>query len=77
MKAFNHKAEASVSCGCRESGKKPIIGLLIGFLAAFLLLQAANPCQADEVVMKNGDRIQGTVVSLSQGKLVFNTSYAG
>jgi len=49
----------------------------MGFLAAFLLLQTANPCRADEVVMKNGDRIQGTVVSLSQGKLVFKTLYAG
>ena len=77
MKTFNHKVEASVSCGCRGSEKNPIIGLLIGFLAAFLLLQTVNPCQADEVVMKNGDRIQGTVVSLSQGKLVFKTSYAG
>ena len=77
MMAFNHKAEASGSCGCRESEGKTITALRIGFLAAFLLLQTANPCQADEVVMKNGDRIQGTVVSLTQGKLVFKTSYAG
>ncbi|MCG6881193.1 MAG: hypothetical protein LJE96_18880, partial [Deltaproteobacteria bacterium] len=27
--------------------------------------------------MKNGDRIQGTVISMSQGKLLFKTSYAG
>ena len=77
MMAFNHKAEASVSCGYRVSGEKTGTTFLMAFLAAFLFLQTANPCQADEVVMKNGDRIQGTVVSLSQGKLVFKTSYAG
>jgi len=32
---------------------------------------------ADEVIMKNGDRLQGTVVSMTLGKLVFKTSYAG
>ena len=34
-------------------------------------------CFADEVVMKNGDRIQGKVVALTQGKLLFKTTYAG
>jgi len=32
---------------------------------------------ADELMMKNGDRLQGTVVSMSLGKLIFKTSYAG
>jgi len=27
--------------------------------------------------MKNGDRLKGTVVSMTLGKLVFKTSYAG
>lgn len=52
-------------------------GFWIGFLAALLLFQMADPCRADEVLMKNGDRIQGTVISMTQGKLVLKTTYAG
>ncbi|MFP4086490.1 MAG: DUF481 domain-containing protein [Desulfobacteraceae bacterium] len=32
---------------------------------------------ADEIIMHNGDHIQGRVVSLDSGKLVFETDYAG
>ena len=75
--AFDHRTTGSATCKCNKAQNSNINGLLIGLLAAFLLFQAANPCQADEVVMKNGDLIHGTVVSMSQGKLVFKTSYAG
>jgi putative salt-induced outer membrane protein YdiY len=37
----------------------------------------AGTAGADELVMKNGDHLQGEVVSMSLGKLVFKTSYAG
>ena len=43
-------------------------------LLTVLFVSAAN---ADELLMKNGDRLQGSVVSMSLGKLVFKTSYAG
>jgi putative salt-induced outer membrane protein YdiY len=36
-----------------------------------------SAARADEVIMKNGDRLQGEVVSMAQGKLMFKTVYAG
>jgi hypothetical protein len=32
---------------------------------------------ADEVVLKNGDKLDGTITSLDAGKLTINTAYAG
>ena len=55
--------------------KKHII--LIMMLAVIMLFFLAGPAGADELLMKNGDRLQGSVVSMSLGKLVFKTSYAG
>jgi putative salt-induced outer membrane protein YdiY len=44
----------------------------------FVLLSCCiAPVPADEVVMKNGDRLTGTVVRLLDGELVFKTAYAG
>jgi putative salt-induced outer membrane protein YdiY len=43
-----------------------------------LLVVAATgvvPCAADEVRLKNGDRVSGTVVSLDAGTLKFETSF--
>lgn len=47
-----------------------LLALIISFAIASISL-------ADEVVLKNGDRLTGKVVSMKDGKLVFNTSYAG
>ncbi|MEI2265261.1 DUF481 domain-containing protein [Erwinia sp. CGal63] len=41
------------------------------------LLLAAGAAHADTVWMKNGDRLSGTVRSLSDGKLVMDSSYGG
>jgi len=41
------------------------------------VMLAPKPASADELVMKNGDHLQGKVISMSLGKLVFKTSYAG
>ena len=71
-----HSAKESLPGGWKAVGKSTLKGLM-GLLAMVFLLLAANPCRADEVVMKNGDRIQGKVVSMTQGKLVFKTAYAG
>ena len=46
----------------------------MAFLVAVLLLGYAH---ADEVILKNGDRLQGKIVSMESGKLVFETAYAG
>ncbi|MBW1735209.1 MAG: DUF481 domain-containing protein [Deltaproteobacteria bacterium] len=46
-------------------------------LALLLIGFSAGMAEADELLMKNGDRLQGSVVSMSKGKLVFKTSYAG
>ncbi len=48
-----------------------------GMLAGLLIVLFVSAANADELLMKNGDRLQGTVLSMSLGKLVFKTSYAG
>jgi hypothetical protein len=45
--------------------------------AGLLFFLFVGMAGADELMMKNGDRLQGSVVSMSLGKLVFKTSYAG
>lgn len=46
----------------------------MALLVAVLLLGYAH---ADEVIMKNGDRLQGKIVSMDSGELVLETTYAG
>jgi putative salt-induced outer membrane protein YdiY len=48
-------------------------------LAALVSLIAciASTCRADTLTLDNGDRVTGTIVKLENGKLVFNTPYAG
>ncbi len=46
----------------------------IGLLAALIAVSLMNTIHADEVVMKNGSRLIGTVISMESGKLVFKTS---
>ena len=68
---FNEKSLWQWSYRLAKTCQKSVMlaGLLIG-----LFINAAN---ADELLMKNGDRLQGSVISMSLGKLVFKTSYAG
>ncbi len=47
------------------------------FLCTILLISFAGKAVADEVYLKNGDRITGQLISMEEGKLVFETSYAG
>lgn len=46
-------------------------------MACMLLLGIARTTYADQVILKNGDIISGTVVTKSGDTLTFNTSYAG
>jgi putative salt-induced outer membrane protein YdiY len=46
-------------------------------LVLLLSLSIVATVEADEVILKNGDRLTGTVVSAKEGKLTFNTPYAG
>lgn len=46
-------------------------------LFACLMACAAGLAHADVIVMKNGDRISGETLSMSGGKLVVRTAYAG
>ena len=47
-------------------------------LAVLLLLAgAAIGAAADEIALRNGDRIRGEIVALADGKLVVRTGYAG
>ena len=54
--------------------KGPWRKILFIIFVTFLLPAAAG---ADQVVLKNGDRLTGSVVSMEKGKLVLKTSYAG
>ncbi len=42
-----------------------------------ILLLAIEPVLADQVNLKNGDRLTGKFISMQEGKLIFDTSYAG
>jgi hypothetical protein len=42
-----------------------------------ILLFAIEPGFADEVYLKNGDRLTGEFKSMQEGKLIFTTFYAG
>lgn len=48
--------------------------LLVPLMIAAVALHVV-PCVADEVQLKNGDRLTGTVVSLDAGKLTFKTAH--
>ena len=48
--------------------------LLISILFVFLFLEQTS---ADEIWLRNGDRISGKLISLKDGILSFKTSYAG
>jgi hypothetical protein len=54
--------------------KRKDVAILFTVLLIFLTCVLAS---ADEVWLKNGDRLTGKVVSLDGGTLVFKTSYAG
>jgi len=45
--------------------------------AGVLFFGLVNMAHADELIMKNGDRRQGTVVSMSKGELLLKPSDAG
>ncbi|HIJ41010.1 MAG TPA: DUF481 domain-containing protein [Deltaproteobacteria bacterium] len=53
----------------------------IVFAVVFFLCSIAgwsiDEARADEIIMKNGDRLQGKIISMGSGKLVFETPYAG
>ena len=49
----------------------------IGLLAALIAVSLIKTVHADKVIMKNGSRLIGTVISMESGKLVFKTSFAG
>lgn len=48
-----------------------------GFLLLALLMLAGTSAQAGTVVLKNGDRLSGEVDSISGGRLLLDTEYAG
>ena len=57
-----------------KQGRRCLRPCWIALLLAVLLMGYAH---AGEVIMKNGDRLQGKIVSMESGKLVFETAYAG
>ena len=42
-----------------------------------IILFAIEPVFADDVSLKNGDRLTGQFISMQEGRLIFNTTYAG
>ena len=57
-----------------KQGRRCLRHCWMALLVAILLLSYAH---ADEVIMKNGDRLQGKIVSMDSGELVLETTYAG
>jgi putative salt-induced outer membrane protein YdiY len=51
--------------------------LRICCLGILLVAIIVGPVFADQVQMKNGDRITGVIVTVERGTLIINTSYAG
>lgn len=45
--------------------------------AGLVLLLLAAGAAADEVHLKNGNRLSGTIIGLSEGKLMLETDFAG
>ena len=54
--------------------RKKLVLLLIIITVAFLI---AGNSLADEVCLKNGDRLTGQVIRMEAGKLILKTMYAG
>ena len=57
-------------------------GLILRSVTNFLLILLAvgglvNAVSADELIVHNGDKLTGTLLQLEDGRLVFNTDYAG
>jgi putative salt-induced outer membrane protein YdiY len=51
--------------------------LRICCLGIVLVAMVVGPVFADQVEMRNGDRITGVIVTVEKGSLIINTSYAG
>jgi putative salt-induced outer membrane protein YdiY len=51
--------------------------LRIWCLGVVVVAILVGPVFADQVEMKNGDRISGVIVTVEKGSLIINTSYAG
>lgn len=49
----------------------------IVYLTLLIFAVVAGTASADEVFLTNGDRVTGTIVKLTDGKLVVTTEYAG
>jgi len=49
----------------------------MGLAAALVLLSGAAPAQADEIYLKNGKHLSGKLVSMKEGKLTLETTFAG
>jgi len=48
------------------------------FFIVFMMSYASSPClAAEEILLKNGDRISGSVIRMEENKLTIKTSYAG
>lgn len=45
--------------------------------ASLVMLAAAAPLLADEIIFKNGDRLTGTIVEMTAGELIIDTAVAG
>lgn len=60
----------------KTAGRQGLPYLALCWFASTLMILFMSHAHADEVIMKNGDRLQGEVVSMEGGKLIFKTPYA-
>ncbi len=68
-----HKGQHPRGAGRSMIQRKPARML---FMAVLVILMAGN-CLADEIRLKNGDRLTGQIIRMQEGKLILKTGYAG
>ncbi len=76
---MNGKLTSTVVSVRKEAKNRNGMGSLFAgvFFLCAVVLCPLQETLADEIIMKNGDRLQGKVVSMESGTLVFETAYAG
>ena len=76
--AKRRESRPAVQCDCHTSGWwRMLWKTQAALISAVLALAVCQPLFADEVVMKNGDRLSGQVISMENQTLRLETSYAG
>ncbi|MBD0316593.1 MAG: hypothetical protein ICV75_07870 [Nitrospiraceae bacterium] len=62
----------------QKPSRTPIAHRLVAAqIACLLVMLLGVPCRADEVLLRNGDRLTGTIVTMEEGVLTLATPHSG